>query len=93
MHLCKGNFYLQGVLKNLKKPEGKDMNLNEGDNAPPPPPPPEKPLEKDVDLEGGYPKKIRKLKTSQNDSSHGSFFLRVGAIGEFRLCCGQVVTF
>lgn len=70
------------MLKNLKKPEGKDVNLNEGDNAPPPPPPPEKQQERDVDIEGGYQKQLRKRKTSQNDSSHGSFFLRVGAIGK-----------
>ncbi|KAL0268551.1 UNVERIFIED_CONTAM: hypothetical protein PYX00_010452 [Menopon gallinae] len=71
---------LSGALKNLKKPEGKDVNLNEGDNAPPPPQPPEKVPERDVDVESGYPSRLRKRKTSQNDSSHGSFFLRVGAI-------------
>lgn len=36
-----------------------------------------------VDAEaGGTPKNIRKRKTTINDPSHGSFFLRVGALGK-----------
>lgn len=31
------------------------------------------------------PKNVRKRKTTHNDPSYGSFFLRVGAIGEFLL--------
>ncbi|KAF2879143.1 hypothetical protein ILUMI_27029, partial [Ignelater luminosus] len=43
---------------------------------PPPPPPPS------ADIEAGpiVTKSVRKRKTTQNDHSHGSFFLRIGAI-------------
>lgn len=47
------------------------------DTAPTPQPPPQQ------DVEAGVvTKSVRKRKTTQNDSSHGSFFLRVGAIGK-----------
>lgn len=38
-----------------------------------------------VEVEAGAPvqRPQRKRKTSQNDHSHGSFFLRIGAIGNF----------
>ncbi|KAK7871315.1 hypothetical protein R5R35_007585 [Gryllus longicercus] len=67
----------QGVLRNLRS--SKDVNLNDGSDSPS--------QEKltgsgdrsdDVQLEAGRP--LRKRKTSQNVHSHGSFFLRVGAI-------------
>lgn len=58
--------------------------------APPPqptPPPPTvqpdaQPQQRDVEAGVVVSKSQRKRKTTQNDSSHGSFFLRVGAIGE-----------
>lgn len=44
------------------------------------------PIQDSVDLESGCPMSEkpsgRKRKTSQNSHSHGSFFLRVGAIGK-----------
>ncbi|XP_067012327.2 proton channel OtopLc isoform X2 [Anabrus simplex] len=65
----------QGVLRNLRS--SKDVNLNDGAESPS--------QEKltggavdDVQMEAGRP--MRKRKTSQNVHSHGSFFLRVGAI-------------
>lgn len=37
-----------------------------------------------TDVEAGTVAKVRcKRKTTQNDHSHGSFFLRIGAIGKF----------
>ncbi|KAK7871321.1 hypothetical protein R5R35_007585 [Gryllus longicercus] len=72
----KGSMF-QGVLRNLRS--SKDVNLNDGSDSPS--------QEKltgsgdrsdDVQLEAGRP--LRKRKTSQNVHSHGSFFLRVGAI-------------
>jgi hypothetical protein len=67
----------QGVLKNLRS--SKDVNLNDGDGDSPSQ---EKLTGSDSqDLESGH--QPRKRKTSQNLHSHGSFFLRVGAIGEF----------
>lgn len=37
-----------------------------------------------VELEAGpVARPMRRRKTSQNDHSHGSFFLRIGAIGNF----------
>lgn len=37
-----------------------------------------------ADIEAGTVVKVkRKRKTTQNDHSHGSFFLRIGAIGKF----------
>lgn len=70
---------LQGVLRNLRS--SKDVNLNDGAG--------DSPTQEKltgscdaaemVDLETGRP--ARKRKTSQNIHSHGSFFLRVGAIG------------
>jgi hypothetical protein len=68
---------VQGVLKNLRS--SKDVNLNDGDGDSPSQ---EKLTGSDSqDLESGH--QPRKRKTSQNLHSHGSFFLRVGAIGEF----------
>ena len=57
----------------------KDVNLNDGEGDSPSQ---EKLTGSDSqDLESGH--QPRKRKTSQNLHSHGSFFLRVGAIGEF----------
>ncbi|GLV20118.1 Otopetrin-like a [Carabus blaptoides fortunei] len=42
-------------------------------------PTPQPPQQQDVEV-GVVTKSVRKRKTTQNDSSHGSFFLRVGAI-------------
>lgn len=68
---------VQGVLRNLRS--SKDVNLNDGDGDSPSQ---EKLTGSDSqDLESGH--QHRKRKTSQNVHSHGSFFLRVGAIGEF----------
>jgi hypothetical protein len=68
---------VQGVLRNLRS--SKDVNLNDGDGDSPSQ---EKLTGSDSqDLESGH--QHRKRKTSQNIHSHGSFFLRVGAIGEF----------
>ena len=68
---------VQGVLRNLRS--SKDVNLNDGEGDSPSQ---EKLTGSDSqDLESGH--QPRKRKTSQNAHSHGSFFLRVGAIGEF----------
>jgi hypothetical protein len=72
---------VQGVLRNLRS--SKDVNLNDGAGGDSPSQ--EKLTGSDSqDLESGHPQNPpRKRKTSQNVHSHGSFFLRVGAIGEF----------
>lgn len=51
---------------------------------PPPPPPPS------ADIEAGpiVVKSFQKRKTTQNDHSHGSFFLRIGAIGKSKIYVG-----
>lgn len=71
---------VQGVLRNLRG--SKDVNLNDGAGADSPSQ--EKLTGSDSqDLESGHLQNPpRKRKTSQNVHSHGSFFLRVGAIGE-----------
>ncbi|XP_021931664.1 otopetrin-2-like isoform X3 [Zootermopsis nevadensis] len=73
----KGNVF-QGVLRNLRS--SKDVNLNDGAGGDSPSQ--EKLTGSDSqDLESGRPQNApRKRKTSQNVHSHGSFFLRVGAI-------------
>jgi hypothetical protein len=72
---------VQGVLRNLRG--SKDVNLNDGTEG-------DSPSQEKLtgsesqDLESGHTQsQPRKRKTSQNVHSHGSFFLRVGAIGEF----------
>jgi hypothetical protein len=72
---------VQGVLRNLRG--SKDVNLNDGAEG-------DSPSQEKLtgpesqDLESGHTQsQPRKRKTSQNVHSHGSFFLRVGAIGEF----------
>lgn len=72
---------MQGVLRNLRS--SKDVNLNDGAGGDSPSQ--EKLTGSDSqDLESGRPQNPpRKRKTSQNVHSHGSFFLRVGAIGKF----------
>ncbi|XP_050315030.1 proton channel OtopLc-like isoform X14 [Anthonomus grandis grandis] len=76
------------------KKQDKGPQPPEGAGAPPPPaPPPSAPAAhvNNVDVEGGaavvpernpaqQPKVKCKRKTTQNDHSHGSFFLRIGAI-------------
>ncbi|XP_021931660.1 otopetrin-2-like isoform X2 [Zootermopsis nevadensis] len=68
----------KGVLRNLRS--SKDVNLNDGAGGDSPSQ--EKLTGSDSqDLESGRPQNApRKRKTSQNVHSHGSFFLRVGAI-------------
>ena len=70
----------QGMLRNLRS--SKDVNLNDGAGG-------ESPSQEKLtgtdsqDIEAGRPaSQPRKRKTSQNVHSHGSFFLRVGAIGK-----------
>lgn len=60
---------LSSVLKELKKPDSGDGDGRGGD----------KQVERDAE-EGAAHGKLHKSKTSQNFNSHGSFFLRVGAI-------------
>lgn len=53
----------------------------------PQPPPPTQQPPPQQDVEAALPVKqpsTRKRKTTQNDQSHGSFFLRVGAIGNLQ---------
>ncbi|PNF35111.1 hypothetical protein B7P43_G09469 [Cryptotermes secundus] len=73
----KGSVF-QGVLRNLRG--SKDVNLNDGAEG-------DSPSQEKLtgsesqDLESGHTQsQPRKRKTSQNVHSHGSFFLRVGAI-------------
>ncbi|XP_066245321.1 proton channel OtopLc isoform X11 [Euwallacea similis] len=72
--------------KKSKKQDKGPQQPQEGAGAPPPPaPPPSAPggHVNNVDVESGAAmhQKIRcKRKTTQNDHSHGSFFLRIGAI-------------
>lgn len=40
-------------------------------------------MNSNTDIEVGLNLKKRKRKTTQNDQSHGSFFLRIGAIGKY----------
>nr|CAD7432807.1 unnamed protein product [Timema monikensis] len=69
-----------GVLRNLRS--SKDVNLNDGGGDSPT----QEKLtgscggQDSVELESGTTRGCRKRKTSQNIHSHGSFFLRVGAI-------------
>ncbi|XP_063223412.1 proton channel OtopLc isoform X8 [Bacillus rossius redtenbacheri] len=75
----KGTMF-QGVLRNLRS--SKDVNLNDGGGDSPTQ---EKltgacEAQEAVELESGASRYARKRKTSQNIHSHGSFFLRVGAI-------------
>ncbi|XP_034246096.1 proton channel OtopLc isoform X2 [Thrips palmi] len=73
--------------KDKKDDKGKGGKGDAG--APPAPPQPDAPAgakqalypQDAVEMEGGLDRPVgRKRKTSQNNSSHGSFFLRVGAI-------------
>nr|CAD7574806.1 unnamed protein product [Timema californicum] len=70
----------KGVLRNLRS--SKDVNLNDGGGDSPT----QEKLtgscggQDSVELESGTTRGCRKRKTSQNIHSHGSFFLRVGAI-------------
>jgi hypothetical protein len=80
-HIIWAMWVVQGVLRNLRG--SKDVNLNDGAEG-------DSPSQEKLtgsesqDLESGHTQsQPRKRKTSQNVHSHGSFFLRVGAIGEF----------
>lgn len=63
------------MLKELKKSDGNADGGTPGGGV-------EKQPDRDVE-EGGAQGQLRKRKISQNLSSHGSFFLRVGAIGNW----------
>ncbi|KAB0798966.1 hypothetical protein PPYR_06846 [Photinus pyralis] len=68
--------------KDKDKDKKKDKKQEKQEQQPPPqqqPPPPPPPA---ADIEAGpiVAKVTRKRKTTQNDQSHGSFFLRIGAI-------------
>jgi len=86
MNIC--SFVSQSMLKGVRKgSEAKDVNLNDGsgDGTSGAPPQAASQLQEKGDAGASSSDKGFRPKTSQSDTAHGSFFLRMGVLGKFFL--------